>query len=369
VEDKLALAVHLSGATLVGVLFLLYPRIARPGLLFGVYVGEQTWQGDEARCLQAAYRRRASAGLVVGIAAGLILSAAAGWHPAWMPAVTLLPIVGCLWAYLWAHRRARRLAAVGTPEVIGPFEPDRPSGRALAVATLALCAAAGAAVVLWAWARYPDLPDRIPTHFGITGAPDAWRPKSPASAMVLPVLTLVVGVGLSGLAWAVAGARRALRAGDQGVSLRAQMVFRRAMSRYLSGVALTTVSMLACLSVGSVQVGLGQARALPAAGLILVGALLLHVLAGALYLSLRYGQGGARLERSAAQAPLTDGLADNRRWVLGVFYVNREDPSWLVEARFGFGYTVNLGNPWALAAVVGFLTVVVGLPLAVLVWG
>ena len=29
---------------------------------------------------------------------------------------------------------------------------------------------------------------------------------------------------------------------------------------------------------------------------------------------------------------------------LNMMYVNREDPSVMVENRFGFGYTINLGN-------------------------
>jgi uncharacterized membrane protein len=41
-------------------------------------------------------------------------------------------------------------------------------------------------------------------------------------------------------------------------------------------------------------------------------------------------------------------LTDDRFWKLGVFYVNAVDPSWLVEKRFGFGYTLNFGNRAAL---------------------
>jgi len=80
---------------------------------------------------------------------------------------------------------------------------------------------------------------------------------------------------------------------------------------------------------------------------------------GGVYLALRYGQGGARLEKARADTPLTDGLADNRRWVLGMFYVNRDDPSFLVERRFGIGYTINFGNPKAVALVGGFVALVI----------
>jgi uncharacterized membrane protein len=233
----------------------------------------------------------------------------------------------------------------------------------LAPFVLAVSAVTGLAVLGWTWRLYPLLPERIPTHFGITGAPDAWSQRSLASALMLPLLTLVVGIGLGGMAWLLAGAKRSLRAGDQGVSLKAQLASRRATSRFLSGVTLITVAMMAILSVGSIRVALGQAQGLPMAGMILVGILVLYALGGTVYLAARYGQGGSRLERKVAGAPLTDGLADNRCWVWGIFYVNREDPSWLVENRFGLGYTINLGNPRAAAAFGVFLALLLALPL------
>lgn len=51
-------------------------------------------------------------------------------------------------------------------------------------------------------------------------------------------------------------------------------------------------------------------------------------------------------------------LADNRLWKLGVFYVNREDPSMFVEKRFGLGYPINFANPKAVGLMVGLLLLV-----------
>jgi uncharacterized membrane protein len=136
------------------------------------------------------------------------------------------------------------------------------------------------------------------------------------------------------------------------------------MTRFLSGVAILTTMMMALLSVASIQVALGRSDRLPMGFMALTVVLLVYSLGGALYLALRYGQGGARLERSAAAAPLTDGLADNRRWLLGMFYVNRDDPSIFVEKRFGLGYTINFGNPKALSLLVAFLVVILGFAVA-----
>lgn len=50
------------------------------------------------------------------------------------------------------------------------------------------------AFAIWAW---PHLPDQIPTHFGIRGAPDAWSDKSVFRWFVIPG----VGIGLAGSLW------------------------------------------------------------------------------------------------------------------------------------------------------------------------
>ena len=73
------------------------------------------------------------------------------------------------------------------------------------------------------------------------------------------------------------------------------------------------------------------------------------------------------MEVGSAEAPLTNGLADNSYWRLGIFYVNREDPSILVEERFGIGYTTNWGN-WKAVAIFGtYLAVFTGLTAMILI--
>jgi uncharacterized membrane protein len=68
-----------------------------------------------------------------------------------------------------------------------------------------------------------------------------------------------------------------------------------------------------------------------------------------------YGQGGALIERGSVEAPLTNGLADDVHWVWVLFYVDRNDPSIMVEKRFGIGYAFNYGNRTAILFVVTFV--------------
>ena len=68
-----------------------------------------------------------------------------------------------------------------------------------------------------------------------------------------------------------------------------------------------------------------------------------------------YGQGGALMENATVETPLTNGLADNTHWVLGLFFVDSDDPSIMVEKRFGIGYALNYGNWRAILFVATFL--------------
>jgi uncharacterized membrane protein len=173
--------------------------------------------------------------------------------------------------------------------------------------------------------------------------------------MLLPIMTLILGVGLGGMSYLISQAKRAIRYGDRGVSFEAQQRFRRAMANFLAVISILVTGLLSLMAHASIRVGMGEAQALPPATMILTIVLIVFALGGSIFIAVKFGQGGSQLERSASNAPLTDGLADNRLWVLGMFYVNREDPSLFVENRFGLGYTLNFGNPRAIGLILGFL--------------
>ncbi len=71
----------------------------------------------------------------------------------------------------------------------------------------------------------------------------------------------------------------------------------------------------------------------------------------------RTGQGGSRLNgnvRGLARATGTD-RDDDRFWKAGLLYVNRDDPALMVGARFGVGWTLNVGNPAAWLIIAGIV--------------
>ena len=359
-ERTILSAYLLFEIVVVGGLMLLYPRIARAGLLFGVYVGEERSRSDAARAITRAWYRGMFAAIALALATGVIFGSRPEF-PFGMIAPALLLGAAFVALYLRAYHRARQLAPPqGTPLAVAALAAAPEPNLALPWVVLLAAAVAGVCVIVYTVTRYDALPDPMPTHFALMGQPDGWSKKSAGTVMVLPLMTLVMGVTLGGVALLTGRAKRGLRL-DDGSSLVAQNRYRTAMSRYLAVLGLLVTTMLASLSVTSVQWALGERKTLPMAVLFVGVAIFLFAMGGAAWLAIRYGQGGSRLENARGTAPLTDGLADNRLWKLGAIYVNRDDPSWLVEHRFGLGYTLNFGNPKAVATFAAFLAAILGL--------
>jgi uncharacterized membrane protein len=290
---------------------------------------------------------------------GLMLGLRLGPPPLAPLASGLVLTAGFFALYLRAHFRSRRLAAPVPALGNAAFPGGVPASMALPLSSLAVALIGGIVAVGYAWINYPNLPELVPTHFGPSGRPDAWSPRSFSAVMVLPLTTFLLGVAMAIAACLTARAKRTMRHPDGGASLAAQQRFRQASANLMALIVIVMTAMLTMMSIYAVRTSLGLASGMPPAVMAMVAILLVLSVGGGLFIALRYGQGGARLEREAAAAGrLTDGLADNSRWVLGAFYVNRDDPSVFVEKRFGLGYTINFGNPRAVALLVAFLAIV-----------
>jgi uncharacterized membrane protein len=86
--------------------------------------------------------------------------------------------------------------------------------------------------------------------------------------------------------------------------------------------------------------------------IVLLPLLFAPVLALLLLLSRRRaGQGGSQRTPRYVQRD------DDRYWLAGMFYLNRDDPSLFVEKRFGIGWTFNLGHPLSIVVLALAITI------------
>ena len=349
---------------LVGTIFFIFPRIARKGLVFGIYVGEARAEGDVARSLLRSWDRGIALVMTLSLLVGLGISLA-GWPvPGNFTGTAVLLLILPL-QYLRIYRKARKLAppdaARQAKRATALIAVDESRGDGFAKLALAICLLTALGTVAFATVRYETLPDRVPTFSSLLGITDELSDKSINVVLFVPSLNLVFSSAFALVAVLMARAKRSVRGGSGGRSAEAQDAFRIVMSQTLSGSALFICLLLTFLSVQMIRIALSQTQSLGVGMGLVAGAMLVFMLASLIRIFRHYGQGGALLEEGSVDAPLTGGLADNAHWILGMIYVDKEDPSILVESRFGIGYTMNLGNRTAVLIIGTFLVLILGL--------
>jgi uncharacterized membrane protein len=353
---------------LVGTIFLVFARISRKGLMFGAYLGEERAENARRDLLRSWDR-----GCALIMLFALIVGWSIGFTGRWVAGnligtvVLLIPLFPL---YVWMHRQARRLAPPDAARQglrsAATLEVDEARGEGFAQISLGLCVVAAAALVTYAVVAFRSMPDQIPTLANVWGYGDEWIDKSLVTVLLVPCFAVVFGPAFSGMAVLIARSKRSVRSGSGGLSAQAQDTFRVAVSHMFAGWGLATCLFLWVVSVEMINVWQGRTDT-PGYALAGVAVGTVLYMGFTLVRLMRLGQGGARLERGSAEAPLAGGLADNARWILGVMYVDRTDPAVMVESRFGIGYTMNLGNPRAQLLLALYLLALVGLLVLTLV--
>jgi uncharacterized membrane protein len=272
---------------------------------------------------------------------------------------TAVLLSGGLVLYLLTYSKARKLApplaAYQAEKAAAPLAAGKPKGAALAKFALGACLLASLATYAYAVGSYQDMTGSVST-FGSHGSDTPFY-----KIILLPSVNLALSPFFALYGLLTAHAKRSIRGGSGGGSAEAQTAFRATFANVFSWSALVMCAAMSYMSVRIIRVGLSEFKTL---GLeILLTSVFLVVFLGANLVRImkRYGQGGALIETGSADAPLTNGMADNARWIAGMFYVDKDDPSILVEQRFGIGYTLNYGNPTAVLILAGFIVLTLAL--------
>lgn len=352
---------------LIGGILLFLPHIVRGGLLFGVYVGEQA--EDSTRQLRVEWTRGCLVAMAASLTVGFAISSA-GSPLAGNLTGTAVLLLGALILYFRVHAKAVQLAPAEASRDIERVTAILDAGtnrvKVFTIAAAFACTALSVAVETYALMGYRAMPDLVPRWGGLIGGASSLTGRSLVAVMIVPTLNIVFTPFLALLAVLTAMAKRSPRTGPAQRSIDAQDSFRAANAVLFSVNALLLCILLGLVSVQIVRHGLSRTASLGAGVWWFGGVVIVYMAGGLLWLMRHFGQGGARLEGDTHNAPLGGGLADDRKWVAGLFYVDKDDPSIMVEKRFGIGYTLNYGNRIALTMVatvlaLGILVTVVAL--------
>lgn len=192
---------------------------------------------------------------------------------------------------------------------------------------------------LW---RYPHLPPTLIVHYGLNGRPNGFAKKNILSAFT-PVLSQAILTAILMLAaFFGMGSRRDVDPARPHTSQIQQQVFRKRGGMLVAGLTalLNVILALTALTIWGVL----QANPGLPWGILLAAVLPIAVVLGVAW---RTGQSGSRVKTTPEKPTGLDYRDDDRYWLGGQLYVNRADPAIFVAKRYGFGWTLNMGNPVA----------------------
>ncbi|WP_077211957.1 DUF1648 domain-containing protein [Bacillus dakarensis] len=197
--------------------------------------------------------------------------------------------------------------------------------------------------------KYDVLPEKIPTHWGPNGKPDAFTVKNPFSAVTLPLTLLVMQLMFMGINIGTKKSGIKLSAASTNASRIRQLTLRKYSSWFLFIVSVFLTMMLSFFHLTTIHPGLFIDKAMVA----IPFTFLIIVLLGTLIFAVKVG----RADKQTAEDPKSDitDIDEDSYWKGGLFYFNKNDPSIFVEKRFGVGWSINFANP------MGYLIVVVPL--------
>ena len=225
---------------------------------------------------------------------------------------------------------------------------EKPDSRLIAGGRLGQALPFGilAAAGLILWTYWPQIPERFPTHFNARLEADAWSSKGLGTILFPLILGAATCALMALLARGIAGARRVHLEGEAAA---VEVRRRRALGWLLLLVELEMALIFGLVALSPLARSPEESRTLVIVVLVLsfAGIFLLPLL-----LLTPTGRSLLAWNRSAE-----DVGTEERHWRWGLFYVNPDDPSWMVEKRVGIGYDLNWGHPKSKLLLLGLVAI------------
>ncbi len=203
---------------------------------------------------------------------------------------------------------------------------------------------------------YTSAPDVIPSHYDFNGNVTDEMPKTIRNVSLLIVMQLfMIGIFM-GINFIMSRSKQVLDNDNPSDSVRRNQLARAIFSKAMLVMCILMVLMLFGIQL-TFLTGL-NAKVMTTITLVFVLLILVIIFLLAFFV----GQGGSRLKiggRGNTDKPIRD---DDKYWKLGIFYLNKKDPSLFVEKRFGIGWTINVGRPlaWILLLSIILISILIG---------
>ncbi|MBU5455301.1 DUF1648 domain-containing protein [Caproiciproducens sp. MSJ-32] len=201
---------------------------------------------------------------------------------------------------------------------------------------------------------YDIIPEVFPTHYNGEGIPDSFVVKSSFSGFIYLILLPIIQVLMILLfmvinKFAING-KTDINSGSISEIREQRKIFKKYNSIFLFIIALKIIVLFSFIQLCTIY----------AWNINIISGVLLSIIFVTLIIfsivSYKIGQGGKNIKVSNNEKEIY--RDDDKYWILGNFYYNKNDPSIFIEKRIGIGWDVNLGNPIGMAIMVAPLLII-----------
>ena len=325
--------------------FMFMPMMRGEDAFFGVRVSAEVYRGEGRRLLHRYWLWLFMTFIEIE-AIGLLVFFYRGRTEFAQIAPRLLLIPCVMLFYVIFHRQAKRLELVEEHQRFASSLRTRRladyTNLGLEIIVVLLTIAPVLVLVYY----YPQLPERIPTHWNWKGEPDEWARKSYLAVFSLSAMLVYMQGLLLVVKQGVLGVKMTLPAEHTEDYLRLKEEALTLTVRFMDWMRLLLCILLGSLAANIAFSAIEHLRFLSGVAAIAewVSSILMFVAtAVAIYRFYKID----RCLKTEVGRVYVQRQRDAAHWYLGgLIYFNREDPALWVEKLVGWGYTFNLGNRW-----------------------
>ena len=186
-------------------------------------------------------------------------------------------------------------------------------------------------VAIYMATKYSTIPDIIPTHWGLSGAPDAFSKKSVFS--VFSTFIMSIGFGVIIYISSIQSLKSRAKLNTENISQNKSIHL-----YYLNKLAITFLVLNIGCQVLFIAILFATINASNINTYIMWSTTIAMIVA-AIYQTYLYYKLPSKSKTAVYSVD-----DDDSNWIFGTFYNNPNDPSLFVQKRFGVGWTINIGS-------------------------
>lgn len=195
------------------------------------------------------------------------------------------------------------------------------------------------ALMTFTYMNYDSIPDSFATHWNSAGEADGWTEKSRLSVITMPLILLAIQLSFFIMAIGMKNAKLQLSAQAKEASIHRELTQRKYGSWYLAAINYSMTILFVVLHYTTVILKDQTAQYF----FPLFISFNVITLGGLLVLIWKLSKSNERFDDLHTNETAA---TDDRYWKWGIFYFNKNDPSLVVQKKYGIGWTVNFANKW-----------------------